>query len=838
MFFLPPSSLNSSFRSSNTSKPRAIAVAVAVTVLALCATLACPASARTATAAGGASVVFSEDFEAGAPGWTYYTNGRDGAAQVVNSPTHGGIGALRGTATADPAQSEIGLAHIRDGLSFNEDNSALSFWYLAEGTATFRSLVVEVRTAAGADYFTTVPAGIATGAWTRASIALTDVSDQLAGAAITRFVVKAVTDSAAGTADFTIDDVEIANGVQPPPQASATSPVDGATNVRPNRVITAFLNTALDRTSVTDASATVSIAGQAVPAAVRYAAGQHAVMVVPLHPLPPNADVDVSITDVRSAAGVSLDQPITWGFRTAAGTNPAPPETLLRDELTSAAPWSLYSNADSSSAQIVTSPVHSGGTALQGVGTAAGPFVISHIRTAHWLDENSSIGFWFRVDGSAEPADLVVAAATDAGYTKFRVLDAGSIPTGEWRHVQLALSDIDPGLVGQFVRSVELKLETATGGEAAFTVDDVQVTQSLTPFATQVRAAAKDDDSPVGSLTPEIKTQVRELADQILTSQKPDGSLVVGPVGDPWSGKVDPYAANYATLGLLRAFEVTGKRAYREAADQWLAWYQSHMDADGIVDDCLGVYPNCVDTGDHDSVDSYAATYLLAVQKRVQVTPAGVARKQYLQAVQPFVTKAERALDTVFLTDGTTIAKQSYPVRFAMDNAETYNGEVAAVRLARDVHDAVQRRLAAYLAARNLYALRARYPVQPDGHFAVAVHPNGIQEGPLEHWFPDALASVLPLSHIGGPGDLPLFQQLVQKFDVGQADQRPLAINDTPQYMWWAQAALRVGDPAAAQHFVDEYLSIEGRRNPATLAITAGHLIRILTFDRDHSLWF
>jgi hypothetical protein len=56
--------------------------------------------------------------------------------------------------------------------------------------------------------------------------------------------------------------------------------------------------------------------------------------------------------------------------------------------------------------------------------------------------------------------------------------------------------------------------------------------------------------------------------------------------------------------------------------------------------------------------------------------------------------------------------------------------------------------------------------------------------------------------------------------------------------MWWAQAALVVGEPDVAQHFVDEYTSIEGENNPATFALTAGHLIRVLAYPQLQSLWY
>jgi hypothetical protein len=59
-------------------------------------------------------------------------------------------------------------------------------------------------------------------------------------------------------------------------------------------------------------------------------------------------------------------------------------------------------------------------------------------------------------------------------------------------------------------------------------------------------------------------------------------------------------------------------------------------------------------------------------------------------------------------------------------------------------------------------------------------------------------------THIGGTADAVLLNTLVQQFDVEQSASRPTLPCDTPQYMWWAQAALRVSESAVAQHFVDE----------------------------------
>jgi hypothetical protein len=47
-----------------------------------------------------------------------------------------------------------------------------------------------------------------------------------------------------------------------------------------------------------------------------------------------------------------------------------------------------------------------------------------------------------------------------------------------------------------------------------------------------------------------------------------------------------------------------------------------------------------------------------------------------------------------------------------------------------------------------------------------------------------------------------------------------------------------VGEPQMAMHFIQEYVSIEGKNNPQALASTAGELILALTYQWNNTLWF
>ena len=73
---------------------------------------------------------------------------------------------------------------------------------------------------------------------------------------------------------------------------------------------------------------------------------------------------------------------------------------------------------------------------------------------------------------------------------------------------------------------------------------------------------------------------VRADADWVLSGQCPDGAIT----NHPPDGTVQPYLANFAALGLLRAATVTGDLRYSVGVWRWLSWYQDHMDASGFIE--------------------------------------------------------------------------------------------------------------------------------------------------------------------------------------------------------------------------------------------------------------
>jgi hypothetical protein len=176
-----------------------------------------------------------------------------------------------------------------------------------------------------------------------------------------------------------------------------------------------------------------------------------------------------------------------------------------------------------------------------------------------------------------------------------------------------------------------------------------------------------------------VVDDVRADADWILSAQFADGAI---------ANYVDrqavwPYLSNFAAMGLVRAREVTGNKKYSDAAWRWLNWYQSKQDATGFVTDYVVRNGVLTSTGDMDSTDSYAATFLLAVREAYRVT----ADKSMLNGLKPGMAKAVGAIEATLQPDGLTWAKPAWKVKYLMDQAEAYAGLVAAGELAKVVND-------------------------------------------------------------------------------------------------------------------------------------------------------
>lgn len=167
---------------------------------------------------------------------------------------------------------------------------------------------------------------------------------------------------------------------------------------------------------------------------------------------------------------------------------------------------------------------------------------------------------------------------------------------------------------------------------------------------------------------------IRDDAGWIRQAQLPDGAIE--PV--PGFGRILPYVASYAALGLARAASYLHDRADADAAWRWLTWYQAHQDAAGFVTDYEVAGGTETSTQTYDSTDAYAGMFLAAAGSAWQADPD----QSRLKSLARGITQAVAAIEATQTADGLTWATPGYHTKLLMDNAEAYGGLRSAVTLA------------------------------------------------------------------------------------------------------------------------------------------------------------
>jgi hypothetical protein len=244
--------------------------------------------------------------------------------------------------------------------------------------------------------------------------------------------------------------------------------------------------------------------------------------------------------------------------------------------------------------------------------------------------------------------------------------------------------------------------------------------------------AAKAPAAPKVTYSPDVVSAVKAEADWTLGAQLADGAIA------HYTDKVAiwPYIANFAAAGLVRAGTVTRDPRYTAAAWRWLSWYQAHENQQGFVTD----YTVSVDgleqsTGDMDSTDAYAGTFLYTTWLAYKTTGDIVSLRGLLAGVRGAV----KAIGATTDADGLTWAKPAYHVKYLMDQAEVYAGLRAASRLLSAVGDAAGSRNANTQAARVKTAVAGLWNAAR-GSYDWAVHDTGARQ--TTDWsvlYPDAL---------------------------------------------------------------------------------------------------
>lgn len=176
--------------------------------------------------------------------------------------------------------------------------------------------------------------------------------------------------------------------------------------------------------------------------------------------------------------------------------------------------------------------------------------------------------------------------------------------------------------------------------------------------------------------------------DWILSCQTDDG-LILYRQWDPEEYReeqtVFPYFSTIAALGLLSG---TVTEEHAEGALRYQQWYLNHLNTSaqdlqngrGTVYDCRVIREGASlreeSLQTYDSVDSYAAMFLLLVDRYAQA----VSDELLFSRTEDILLVLEALLNTIG-PNGLSYAKSEYPVQYLMDNSEVYAGLCAAARI-------------------------------------------------------------------------------------------------------------------------------------------------------------
>ncbi|MDR1719230.1 MAG: hypothetical protein LBR67_03815 [Dysgonamonadaceae bacterium] len=224
---------------------------------------------------------------------------------------------------------------------------------------------------------------------------------------------------------------------------------------------------------------------------------------------------------------------------------------------------------------------------------------------------------------------------------------------------------------------------------------DLKITLGVLISACLMFACGDDDTSPPESGTvPDINVEVLyNNVTQYQTNYIRSLQIPSGAIKDTESNtsKITPYFANFACLALLKN-PTTENIA---AAQKYISWYIGKLNGTtnphkGGVEIAGSVYDYFGETettnGTYDSVDSYAAVFLMLVREFASLSAENKAwLQQYSDKIALIANAMERCIDTDYNTlpgednnDGLSVASHVYAIKYLMDNCEVNLGLKAA----------------------------------------------------------------------------------------------------------------------------------------------------------------
>jgi len=307
----------------------------------------------------------------------------------------------------------------------------------------------------------------------------------------------------------------------------------------------------------------------------------------------------------------------------------------------------------------------------------------------------------------------------------------------------------------------------------------------------------------------------RKIADRILEHQTEEGAILMNPKGEGENSLI-PYFANFAALGLCRAYSLTKEEKYLKSAEAWLNWYSEHLNPDGTIYDYKGLPSQLKPTGDYDSSDAYAGTFITAVWNYYLQKPAETSLKRFYPAIK----KAVAGIELTLQPDHLTFAKPTYPVKYLMDNVETWQGLSNASRIAKVLEHREDEEHFLSLASSMLENLEEKFWDEEEKCYSWAIYTSGVKARGLANWYPEQMANLMAIAW------LPFSARRKELYLALRERFQPSREKDLEKLIWWGMAAkgAKVGEDV--QLFLGRILEGDFLSLPP---FSLGHLLSLLT---------
>ena len=282
---------------------------------------------------------------------------------------------------------------------------------------------------------------------------------------------------------------------------------------------------------------------------------------------------------------------------------------------------------------------------------------------------------------------------------------------------------------------------------------------------------------------------------------QPSGALLYG---RPLPTTINPYMSNIAAIAMAKDPARLGQ------VQSWMKWVVGHLNYNDkwgmsgtIYDWAVDAGGNEASTGDADSTDSYAATFLtLAWNVWKSGDPSSQA---YLKSISSQLDLIGGVIAQTMQGDGLTWAKPDYQIKYTMDNCEVYRGLKDLASLFNAMGNSTKGNYYAALASQNLNGINSLW-MSNIGLWAVYKDYYGNDLAPnMGTWYADATAQLFPVLEQVIPASDPRMQSAYAKFNAAWPGWPSLSFQGQDQFPWClvGAAAALMGDSARANQYLN-----------------------------------